>query len=432
MLPRAVAAVAVLLGAPCNGALVSSWSDLERRLPSSSIAPAVFDAATVSDASLEGKTVLFRDRNGWCPYVQRAWLALEVKNAEYVTVLVDTDYSVAPNEAGSLPRIQWSDGTSHDGSSIEQMLERMEVEFPQAPPLFPKASVTVDVVRDSFGRFDGVMPRFTKLSSLASHVFVYKIQREGKFMLEDAKPGEIVPEFKYQVALEEIDEILGEYQTGPFVAGASVSAADIWWAPFIERLAAYVPMVYSNLGGLREAGGEFENIKAWLDAMDSAVPAYACRVKGRAYTWQQVLADAHPELTLQCTGLGCEVADLPKAFDAPKVWAAYADGRAHLAPTAAQEVAARIVRNRGDLVAAAASACDHPSDDVDAAMRGLCDQLCGGDVGAVGGGGDSAGDASSLLRDVARFVDEGGGLNVPTDLGLVPSEALRELRGSLE
>ena len=54
------------------------------------------------------------------------------------------------------------------------------------------------------------------------------------------------------------------------------------------------------------------------------------------------------------------------------------------------------------------------------------------DSASVDSGGDSAGGASSLLRDVARFVDEGGGLNVPTDLGLVPSEALRELRGSLE
>ena len=137
-----------------------------------------------------------------------------------------------------------------------------------------------------------------------------------------------------------------------------------------------------------------------------------------------MLAEAHPDLALQCTGPDCAVPDLPSGFDASRAWAAYADGRAHLAPTAAEEVAARIVRRRDGLVAAAAAACGEDRGEVDGAMRQLCDAL-------VDGRGD-AGGVSRLLRDVARFVDEGGGLSVPTDLGLVPSEALRELRGSLE
>ena len=119
-----------------------TWSDLEKLLPTSSVAlmhPAVFDAQKVEEATLKGKTVLWRDRNGWCPYAERAWLALEVKcdrwdsnpgpapsasprriaalvawwflrsllalsrgcrKADYVTCLVDCDYSTAtPGEA---------------------------------------------------------------------------------------------------------------------------------------------------------------------------------------------------------------------------------------------------------------------------------------------------------------------------------------------
>ena len=32
------------------------------------------------------------------------------------------------------------------------------------------------------------------------------------------------------------------------------------------------------------------------EAMDELVPSYACRVKGRAATWQKVLTDSYPEL----------------------------------------------------------------------------------------------------------------------------------------
>lgn len=205
-------------------AVPPSWSELGRRLPSAAAArPPVYDAATVAAADLEGETVLYRDRNGWSPQAERAWLALEVKRAAYVTVLVDDDYT----DAGSLPRVVWRDGTA--STSICDILERIEAEHPRAPRFFPRASVTVDVARDSFVRFDGVMPRFTRPSHLAPFVFVEQIQREGRFELEEARPGEIVPSYKYQVCLEEIDEILGEYEDGPFIAGADLSAADVFW-----------------------------------------------------------------------------------------------------------------------------------------------------------------------------------------------------------
>ena len=80
--------LAELLASAVVGLALPSWPDLEKRLPSSIAAdPAVFDGATVSEADLAGKTVLFRDRNGWCPYAERAWLALEVKRIDYAAVL---------------------------------------------------------------------------------------------------------------------------------------------------------------------------------------------------------------------------------------------------------------------------------------------------------------------------------------------------------
>ena len=54
-----------------------TWPDLAQRLPSAyPSAPFVYDGA-IDTASLSGKTVLYRDRQGWCPYIERLWLALE-------------------------------------------------------------------------------------------------------------------------------------------------------------------------------------------------------------------------------------------------------------------------------------------------------------------------------------------------------------------
>ena len=163
-----------------------AWSDLQAQLPScaSSEMP-TFDAHTVDPAVLEGKTVLFTDRNRWCPNGERVWLALELKRVQYVTCLVDDDYSATPGEEGSLPRVQWPDGSTNDGSGIRAILERIEQEHPHGPSFYPKVSVTVAVVRDSLNRFDAIMPRFTRPSSLAPYVYACKIQSDGQLDIEE-------------------------------------------------------------------------------------------------------------------------------------------------------------------------------------------------------------------------------------------------------
>ena len=163
---------------------------------------------------------------------------------------MDDDYSATPGEEGSLPRVQWSDGTTHDGSAIAAILERIEEEHPHAPNFFPRISVTVAVVRDSLRRFDAIMPRFTRPSSLAPYVYACKIQRAdalNPFEAEVCEVDQIVPRFKYEVCLEEIDEIMEEYSGGPFISGEAVTAADIYWAPYLERLNAYVPTLHRGL-----------------------------------------------------------------------------------------------------------------------------------------------------------------------------------------
>ena len=173
-----------------------------------------------------------------------------------------------------------------------------------------------------------MMPRYTVPSVEAPYVF-----RSGN------DDGEIVQDFKYEVTLEEVDEILEEYDEGPFIAGESVTAADIFWAPFLERFAAHIPLLYPDI---HPKGPESDSpfVTEWYDGMDQLVPAYSCRVKGRAETWRSVLIGAHPEL--RDGGGGGRKRTFPppppnlptdKSFDATGVWSRYAEGRPYLAPT---------------------------------------------------------------------------------------------------
>uniref|UniRef100_A0A7S1YZM1 Uncharacterized protein n=1 Tax=Trieres chinensis TaxID=1514140 RepID=A0A7S1YZM1_TRICV len=74
VLPRSRAFSSTARGGP------PSWSDLEARLPSALVpGPAVYGVGEGPEAAdLKGKTVLYRDSNGWCPHSEQAWLALLV------------------------------------------------------------------------------------------------------------------------------------------------------------------------------------------------------------------------------------------------------------------------------------------------------------------------------------------------------------------
>jgi len=217
---------------------------------------------------------------------------------------------------------------------------------------------------------------------------------------------------------------------GPFVAGRRVSAADVWIAPFLERFAAHLPLLYPQFAPRTAEGSpRFEAIGDWFDAMDEEVPCYSCRVKGRAQTWQAVLAK-DPYLQGKLQRSGPAVPDLPTkpSFDARAVWAKYAEGRPHLAPTPAREAAAIIIRNREILVAGAAATCHVEANDADAALRAVCTALTSweGDAGAPP---SLSGDTTA----VAAYLDTGPeGLAVPRDLGVIPADALRSLARALK
>ena len=112
-----------------------SWSALSKTLPSAAAeAPRVVDAVhhqqkrpPLSDDTV----VLYRERNGWCPYSERVWLGLETKNVAYETVLIDNTGGARPSWFGSTtPRIRWADGTDQ-GESLD-ILKDLDERYPSS------------------------------------------------------------------------------------------------------------------------------------------------------------------------------------------------------------------------------------------------------------------------------------------------------------
>ena len=91
----------LLLAAHAAALQPPSWSSLSKTLPSASReVPTIIDAVhhRQTKPKLSDETVvLYRERNGWCPYSERVWLGLECKNVEYQTVLIDNTGGARPS-----------------------------------------------------------------------------------------------------------------------------------------------------------------------------------------------------------------------------------------------------------------------------------------------------------------------------------------------
>jgi hypothetical protein len=195
---------------------LQSWSQLEAALPATT-APVFFGSLPAAGAeggddvmNVQGKPVLYRDAAGLSVAAQQVWLALEIKEVDYVTVLVSVDEeqqvpsstsstsmsavvpSILPVVASipipdvpipdptststtmpmpSMPVvIQWPDGTKQ--TNVMEILERIQKDYAdKSPDLYKRVSVAVDNVRCNMQRFDPVFPRNTDPTLYAPYMF---------------------------------------------------------------------------------------------------------------------------------------------------------------------------------------------------------------------------------------------------------------------
>jgi glutathione S-transferase len=128
-----------------------------------------------------------------------------------------------------------------------------------------------DNVHDLINAFRNIFPR-ARPSSRAAFLFQYN--------------GEPLWRSTFEKTLEETDQLLASSSSsGPFFCGTGISAADIAWAPFLERYRYQLPCLHEQLEP--DNSNNYPNLAKWYEAMDK-VPAYACCVKGDPASWRKV------------------------------------------------------------------------------------------------------------------------------------------------
>ncbi|KAH8054291.1 glutathione S-transferase [Aureococcus anophagefferens] len=264
-----------------------TWQALDAQLPKAP-PPTIIDAVhhRSSPPPLPDDTiVLYRERNGWCPYSERVWLALECKNLPFATVLIDNTGGGRPSWFGSTtPRLRWPDG-SDMGESMD-IVRAIDDRYGGGPRLYGPPDA------QNWWR-SRLLPARRR-------------RRRAAFLFRSS--GAPVFRAAFEETLEKTDALLEE-RGGPFFAGADLSAADVAWAPFLERYAAQLPLLHD---GLRPRD-----------------------------------ASKYPSLA-RCA-FDDEIATRGAA-----IWDDYAATRDYVASTPAREAAAAVVRNRDALVADAA------------------------------------------------------------------------------
>ena len=394
--------------------------------------------------------MLYRDKDCICAACESVWLALEVKNVEYVTVLVDKNNASEDDDGDEqismLPRISWPSTTDDDESNKNdhdtttttttdpvKLLEQIQSRYPDtAPQFYPPLSSAVDASRCNIMRLPGVMPRNsdTNLMSYAPYLF--------------RDDGTLVKPSSHAVSLEEVEEMQEEYYLGDFLCGKAITAADIIWAPYLERYAVQLPIVYRNKARLnprnRNVYGEVDN---WYKVMEREVPAYSCRVMGDAKHWRKCLEVATKIHNERAVG-DDERVSLPDVPDqsgwwvkknsvakAGEIWSEYCSQRPWLAPTPGGEVSLFMIRHREMIVDAAVAAslgdCFDDENTADEALREVIQVLLEWDVYFDQSSEEETAQplSESGLR-MALFAAEEM-IQVPRDLGMIPVGVLWEV-----
>jgi glutathione S-transferase len=229
--------------------------------------------------------------------------------------------------------------------------------------------------------------------------------------------------------LQGTDELLSQISEGPFFCGSTLSAADVAWAPFLERYRYQLPCLHEGLDPYNAK--DYPNLAAWYDAMDR-LPAYACRVKGDASSWRKVLSMAGfgnagvvpPQIEANMNEMARQEALTAEITIDQGLWTEYTASRPYLAATPQAEAAAIITRNREAISVdvleraggSALKGLPTTESDLDVALRALVCVLLENDE-----------DAKSTLGvgALATFLDER--MCVPRDMGAMSASAIKKL-----
>lgn len=395
--------------------LLFSWSDLEEELLVETCSPphsidSLRQETTPSELFNNSHLTLFREREGWCPYSERVWLALEYLDViPYNTIRIDNSgYGPRPSYfRGQTPQIRWPESGKTQGESMD-LVNRI-LDTYGSPPEGSNAATSAH--QHAVTAWKQIMPQRSRPSSRAAFLFQMNGQPHGRATFENS--------------LEAVNELLGEGTGGPFFVGDSMGPADICWAPFLERYRYQLPCLHTGLEP--NNANQYPFLSAWYTAMDQ-VPAYICRVKGNAASWRKVLCMAGfgnagvapPVIQENMKRLEevekAESRELIAVADAGgsgnNIWSDYAATRPYVAKKPYQEAARIIVSNREMILVDTLKNGKgwKSKSHLDAAMLDLANALAYNDDASYG---------TPESQQLAEFLTER--MCVPRDMGCLPA-----------
>ncbi|KAL7567555.1 hypothetical protein ACA910_000159 [Epithemia clementina (nom. ined.)] len=409
---------------------VPSWHDLEHemgktyRAPVPSCIDSVLQPATPKFST--DHPTLFRERHGWCPYSERVWLSLELLSVPYDTILIDNTGGPRPPyySGGQTPQMKWPSG-QQQGESMD-LVQRLDSEnqsfdFQMSNP----------EVKQAIAQFRSIFPSRARPSSRAAFLF----QSNGEPLFRST----------FEDTLLKTDQLLSE-SGGPFFTGEKFTAADIAWAPFLERYRYQLPCLH--IGLCPDDQEKYPHLSAWYDAMDHN-PEYACRVKGNSSSWRKVLLMAGfgnagmvpPNIAENVQSLIREEDEQRNNINGKSgvdldLWQKYAEPRPHVAPTPRAQVAQIISRNRDAILKDTLKQIHSKGDtivdelpstleELDETMRELAEALLGGDDGTT-----LTNHSRRTVGAFASFLNNR--MCVPRDMGAMPAASLQHLAWQLQ
>eukprot|EP00931_Biecheleriopsis_adriatica_P078378 TRINITY_DN51844_c0_g1_i1.p1 TRINITY_DN51844_c0_g1~~TRINITY_DN51844_c0_g1_i1.p1 ORF type:complete len:467 (-),score=99.92 TRINITY_DN51844_c0_g1_i1:23-1384(-) len=236
-------------------AVSEAWADLE----------VLASETKPSESKDEPVLTFYRDTNGWCPFCERVWLALNEKGIPYDEVLINL-YDKPPwykdmVPTNLVPAIKFASGGEVIWES-DRILRRLDDAFPETKPLF-KNPDSVDKVSQLTG---AVMN--------ASMGLAYRTGNLTEMSLEVRRERLIA-------AIDELETHLASSE-GPFLLGSELTAADCMAVPMLERYAVQLPFFAAELE-IRDAD-RWPSLARWYAAMDTN-PSYKNKVVGDKYSW---------------------------------------------------------------------------------------------------------------------------------------------------
>ena len=227
---------------------------------------------------------LYRDTNGWCPFCERVWLALEIKGIPYKESLINLqnkpDWFLEMVPTGLVPAVMFYDekttnSVGDDNAKPQRTLIWESLDIMKAlDELFPD---TEKLILDDLPKYKEGEEIISRLST-AGFQYLYS-GRNDTLTEEDKKQLKL----NFQTTLDEFDAFIASNEGGPFILGSKVSGIDVQIIPAMERLRYQLPItVDMNIMEGRP------NLQKWFEEGMDTLGAYANRVAGDKYSWTAV------------------------------------------------------------------------------------------------------------------------------------------------